>query len=881
MSFLDFERFFDLSLDMLCIANIEGYFVRINASFQRCLGWSIADLTSRPFVTLIHPDDQAATFQELTTIIAGSPVFNLENRYRSANGDYRTIQWTATQDATTGLLYAIGRDVTDTRTSEADLHSALERERQSLQALRVSEARLEEAQHMAKIGCWELNLSTNLLWWSDEIYHIFELDLVQFGAPHLHPQQIVHPDDLEAVNWAYTELLINNIPYEMTHRLLMPDGRIKYVQEQGHTIYDDHGQPIRSIGTMQDISEHKRSENELLRKEAAIAASLNGIAIADLAGKLTYVNRAFLNMWGYDAEAQVLGRSAISFWGAPEAAGQVIIAIQATGAWSGELSAVRTDGSERTFQVNASLFSDESGMPIGMVASFLDSTERKQSEDALRLRDKVISTSLNGITITDPIGRIVYVNPSFLRIYGYETEADIIGKSTIDFIEAATARQFVREIQAQGFWQGELVVRRKDGTTIDALVAANTVFDANGTVINLVSSIIDISEAKRLQAQFLQAQKMESVGRLAGGVAHDFNNLLTVMKGYLELALMPAHIDDLLRHDLVQVNNAVDSASSLTQQMLAFSRQQIIAPQVMNLNTVVVRTQKILQRLLGEDIELRAILSEDISNVLFDPNQSEQIIINLAVNARDAMPNGGKLTIETAMVRLEEAYTHTHMKVQPGEYVMIAISDTGLGMSADVKSHLFEPFFTTKEQGKGTGLGLAMVYGAISQNGGRIEVYSELGEGTTFKIYLPQAEQGDVVARIEQSQVLPHGTQTIILVEDDEDVRQLATRLLERQGYLVYAFPDGMAAVNAVIGMQMPLHLLITDVIMPGMNGRVLADRIKALRPTIKVLYTSGYTANVIVHHGVLKEGIEFLPKPYSIRALAQRVREVLDKPVE
>jgi CheY-like chemotaxis protein len=301
----------------------------------------------------------------------------------------------------------------------------------------------------------------------------------------------------------------------------------------------------------------------------------------------------------------------------------------------------------------------------------------------------------------------------------------------------------------------------------------------------------------------------------------------------------------------------------------------------MNLNTVVVRVQKILQRLLGEDIDLRAILAEDISNVLFDPNQSEQIIINLAVNARDAMPNGGKLTIETAMVRLEEAYARTHMRVQPGDYVMIAISDTGIGMSADIKSRLFEPFFTTKEQGKGTGLGLAMVYGAISQNGGRIEVYSELGEGTTFKIYLPPVEQSDIAARIEQSQVLPYGTQTIILVEDDDDVRALATRLLERQGYLVYAFSNGMAAINAIIGMQMPLHLLITDVIMPGMNGRVLAERIQALRPTIKVLYTSGYTANVIVHHGVLKEGIEFLPKPYSIRALTQRVREVLDKPVE
>lgn len=877
-----------------------------------------------------------------------------------------------------------------------ELHAALEREREALQALRTSESRLAESQRIAKIGSWELDFSTNALWWSEEIYCIFEIDPAQFAASYQAFLQLVHPEDREAVDLTYTESVANQTPYDIVHRLLMPDGRIKYLHEQGQTLYDDSGVPVRTIGTAQDITgqrstekvmhqtsellrmviagapvlifaldregvftlsegralaklglqpgqvvgmsafelyrevpgfaeafcralageevtlisrvgqldfeavyapyfdqhgningvigvgfditERRQAEEELRCKEAAIASSINGIAIANLEGRLTYVNQAFLDLWGYSSAAQLLGRSAISFWQEPEAATEVVAALQESGSWSGELVALRIDGTRLTLQVNANLFTDNADKPLGMLASFLNITERKQAEEALRLKDQAIATSLNAIVIADADGRIIYVNPAFVRLWGYNAAEDVLGKSAADFVDAPTLFQILNQVRTQGVWQGEMVTRRKDGKTFDVLLAANLVRDSAGKVINMVGSFIDISEAKHFQAQFIQAQKMEAVGRLAGGVAHDFNNLLTVMQGYLELVLMRFEPDDLTYQELMEVCKATESAAGLTQQLLAFSRKQIIAPQVLSLNGIIAGMQKMLQRLLGEDIELQTVLAARLDNVLFDPGQSEQIIVNLAINARDAMPDGGKLTIETANVQLDEQYIRTHIDVQPDDYVMLAVSDTGFGVSEEIKTHIFEPFFTTKLPGKGTGLGLAMVYGAVSQNGGRIEVYSEPGKGTTFKIYLPRVQEAAVQLKAKPAELLPRGTQTIILVEDDEQVRQLAAYLLNRQGYRVYAFRDGETALTAVAAMQEPPDLLITDVIMPGMNGNTLAEQIRLLQPAIKVLFTSGYTANVIVRHGVLKEGVEFLPKPYSVTSLARRVREVLDK---
>jgi two-component system cell cycle sensor histidine kinase/response regulator CckA len=372
---------------------------------------------------------------------------------------------------------------------------------------------------------------------------------------------------------------------------------------------------------------------------------------------------------------------------------------------------------------------------------------------------------------------------------------------------------------------------------------------------------------------------MESIGRLAGGVAHDFNNLLTAIIGNTQLIMM--EIDPKSPHysRLDMVLQAAESATLLTRQLLAFSRKQVIEPKVIDLNEQIEHMHNMLVRLIGEDIELLKIPKARLARIKADPGQIEQIIVNLVVNGRDAMPNGGMLTIETIEAALDEEYCKTHAYARPGEYVMLAVTDTGEGMSEEVKRHLFEPFFTTKPRGKGTGLGLATVYGAVKQNKGTIEAYSEPGRGTTFKIYFPKV-RGEAIQidKEEESQTLLKGSETILLVEDDPRVIEFSLGILEELGYRVLRASTAEVALTVAQNYQGPIHLLMTDVILPGMNGRALADELKRLRPDTRVLFASGYSENIIAHHGVLEEGIHFIGKPFTAFALSKKIREVLDK---
>jgi nitrogen-specific signal transduction histidine kinase len=399
--------------------------------------------------------------------------------------------------------------------------------------------------------------------------------------------------------------------------------------------------------------------------------------------------------------------------------------------------------------------------------------------------------------------------------------------------------------------------------------------------------IRDITERKQteeemaaVQEQFRQSQKMEAVGQLAGGIAHDFNNLLTVIHGYSELILTSLDENSRLRQDVREIIHASERASSLTRQLLAFSRKQILQPKVLDLNAHVSNMDKMLRRMIGENIELMTLLAKDLGRTKADPGQIEQVILNLAVNARDAMLNGGKLTIETANIEFDENYARSHIGVTPGHYVMLSVSDTGVGIAREVKERIFEPFFTTKEKGKGTGLGLSTVFGIIQQSGGNIWVYSEPGLGTTFKIYLPRIEEDIELLKPSAVSTKPlQGSETILLVEDEEIVRKLACTILQKNGYKVLEAPNGEEALRIVQGKNgNPIHLLVTDVVMPGMSGRQLADRLERLRPEMKILYISGYTDNAIVHHGVLDKGMHYIQKPFTVEGLVQKVREVLDK---
>jgi two-component system cell cycle sensor histidine kinase/response regulator CckA len=389
----------------------------------------------------------------------------------------------------------------------------------------------------------------------------------------------------------------------------------------------------------------------------------------------------------------------------------------------------------------------------------------------------------------------------------------------------------------------------------------------------------DITERKILEEQLRQSQKMEAIGQLAGGIAHDFNNLLTAITGYSDLTLRRLQAEDPLRSNIEEVKKAGERAASLTRQLLAFSRKQVLQPKVFDLNSVISELEKMLQRLIGEDIELRTVLGVEPGSVKADPGQIEQVIMNLVVNARDAMPYGGKLTIETKNIYLGEEYAHHRSAVDPGSYVMLAISDTGIGMDEKTQARIFEPFFTSKEAGKGTGLGLSTVYGIVKQSDGNIWVYSEVGRGTTFKVYLPRVDESvQEYKRGTEVEEDLQGTESILLAEDEDTVRRLARDVLEMYGYRVLEAPNGGAAFLICERHKEPIHLLVTDVIMPEMSGPELTDRLIRLRPEMKVLYMSGYTDNAIVHRGVLDEGTNFIQKPFTPNALARRVREVLDR---
>jgi two-component system cell cycle sensor histidine kinase/response regulator CckA len=418
--------------------------------------------------------------------------------------------------------------------------------------------------------------------------------------------------------------------------------------------------------------------------------------------------------------------------------------------------------------------------------------------------------------------------------------------------------------------------RKKDGTFIDVEILSDWI-EFEGRRARLVLAK-DVTERRRLEEQLRQSQKMEAIGQLAGGIAHDFNNLLTAILGFCGLLERQVGANVQMRGDVQEIRKAAGRAAELTRKLLAFSRRQMLAPRVLDLNSLVADLDKMLRRVIGEDVELVAELEPTLAAVTADPGQLEQVILNLVVNARDAMPQGGRVTIQTANTTLDHAYADDHAPVVPGHYVLLAVSDTGTGLHPEAKAHLFEPFFTTKEVGKGTGLGLATVYGIVKQSGGYIWVYSEEGQGTTVKIYLPRSDQAaQAPERPPALEGLPTGDETVLVVEDAEAIRSLTLKVLTAQGYSVLVAANGTEALQVALSHSGPLHLVLTDVVMPGMGGRELAQRLSGLRPDLKLLYMSGYTGDAVVHKGMLNDGLPFLPKPFTPEDLAAKVREVLD----
>ena len=620
--------------------------------------------------------------------------------------------------------------------------------------------------------------------------------------------------------------------------------------------------------------------------ERLCAYMMDAFGATDMEGRITEANQHFLDLLGYQRN-ELLELSFFDFtpskWHGFEKRiiDEQVLVRGYSDVFEKEYRC--KDGSIVPVELRVVLTRDSNDHPVGMWAIVRDISERLAKEGAIRWFQLTVESSPDAVFWINDEGRFPYVNDQACRSLGYSRE-ELMRVNIWDIDADFTQEQWWphwEKVKKGGGARLERLHRRKDGSVFPVEISSkNVVFDDQRYHVAFVRDISDRLRANReretLEAKLVQSQKMESIGRLAGGIAHDFNNMLGVIMGYSEIIKSKLASNDPLIHDLEKIQNAAVRSKDITQQLLAFSRKQVFKLKVFNVNELISSFEDNFSRLIGEDITFKFIPCQDIANIEFDPTQIEQILMNLMVNARDAMPNGGIFTFETANVTLDEAYCREHMGFIPGRFVQISVSDNGIGMDAETLSHIFEPFFTTKEIGKGTGLGLATVYGIVKQGGGFINVYSEPGRGTTFKIYIPVSTGEIAPLKRAESQGPVIGSETVFLVEDDDLVRKVTEESLIQLGYTVLSVAGPEDALAVFGEKQSAVDLLVTDVVMPEMNGKDLYERLKLIKPDLKVLYMSGYTANVIVHHGVLDEGVQFISKPFKISDLSNKVRDAL-----
>ncbi len=774
------------------------------------------------------------------------------------------------------------------------------------EALRTSEAQLSNAVKMARLGHWEYDVAKDLFTFNDHFYQLFRTTAEQVGGYTMpsadYARRFVHPDDMAVVGEETRKAIETKDPHfsrQLEHRILYADGEIGYITVQFFVTKDDLGRTVKTYGVNQDVTERKRVEESLRKSEERLDLALQG---------------GDLGLW----DLHIPTGQAVANQRAAEIAGYSLDEIEQNfGFWERLLHpddrqralekvfnhlAGLTDHYEDEYRVRHKsghwrwIFSrgkvterDQDGKPLRMTGTYLDITDRKTSElqvaEANELRERIVSDSPMGIAVYKSDGQCISANEALGRILGADRERLL----TQNFRNLTSWKVSGLLADAELVLSGGINNQRELNftSTFGKIVWVNARMArlASGDEPQLLVVINDITERKKaeeeqdhLKAQLLQAQKMEATGTLAGGIAHDFNNLLTVVMGFSELLLAEKDQKHPEYADLQKIFHAAKNGAELVQRLLMFSRKSEPKPIPMDLNKQIVQIEKLLRRTIPRMVDILLELSADLPRINADPSQVEQVLMNLAVNARDAMPDKGKLTVRTDIVTLDEEYCRLHIEANPGEYVLLEVSDTGHGMDKQTVEHIFEPFFTTKEMGRGTGLGLAMVYGIVKQHKGHITVHSEVGRGTTFQVYLP-AIPGEAETGVETPEEVPaYGTETVLLVDDEEFVRELGARILTKCGYTVIQAVNGREALDLFKKERSKISLVILDLIMPEMGGSECLKELLKIDPQVNVLVASGYSADASVKETIQMGAKSFVTKPFRVKELLHDVRRVLDR---